>query len=340
MRNLPIFFSFDDRYVTPAAVTFESLLSNARPDVNYELFVLYENISQANRDALCELVRRHGNGTLSFIDVGALYNNLELVFDSSRFNLGAGGVSFTKETLFRCLPTLVKEFDRYDVILYSDVDICVVDDISDIFLQDLGSAYLAGCRIPKSFEAGMEHLPPRFRPNYIAGGIWLMNLRQMRLGGVEQKIIGIMKNPPFPLRWNDQDVINLACQPQVAHLSYRYCSMPRWKHELKPMGYVDEYYPSGELREALFRPKIVHYAANKPWDGPCDDDELWHYWHSRTGFPSPVSLFPEGKNVRVYLLKYLKLPDSFVRAQFRRGGLEIKIFGFLVRIRLRNMAEQ
>jgi hypothetical protein len=116
--------------------------------------------------------------------------------------------------------------------------------------------------------------------------------------------------------------------------------MPRWKHELKPMGYVDEYYPSGELREALFRPKIVHYAANKPWDGPCDDDELWHYWHSRTGFPSPVSLFPEGKNVRVYLLKYLKLPDSFVRAQFRRGGLEIKIFGFLVRIRLRNMAEQ
>ena len=340
MKRLPIFFSFDDRYVTPAAVAFESLLSNARPEIFYELHVLHETISEDNQRRLEELVRRHGNAELRFIDVGAAFRKLSVNFDAQTFNLGSGNASFTKETLFRCLPIMVAEFEKYDVILYSDVDICVVDDISDIFESELGNAYVAGCRLPKKFEAGMMHLPERYRSNYVAGGIWLMNLRQMRLDSLHEKIIGIMRDPPFRLLWNDQDVINLACQPQVAHLSFRYCSMPRWKHELRPMGYLDEYYPSGELAEALFRPKIVHYAANKPWDGPCDDGELWQYWHSRTGFPAPVPLFPAVANIRAYLFKFLKIPNSCVRAQYRRGGLEIKIFGALLRVSLRDMAEQ
>ena len=34
MKRYPIFFSFDNRFVTPAAVTFESLLTNAGQDVS------------------------------------------------------------------------------------------------------------------------------------------------------------------------------------------------------------------------------------------------------------------------------------------------------------------
>ena len=237
MKKLPIFFSFDDRYVTPAAVTFESLLTNARPEVFYELYVLHETVSADNQRRLDELVKRHRNAELKFIDVGVLFRSLSVKFDKHSFNLGAGNIGFTKETLFRCLPMMVSEFDKYEAILYSDVDICVVDDISDLYDSKLGDAYVAGCRLPKKFEGGMMHLPERYRPDYIAGGIWLMNLRQMRLDKLHDKIIGIMRDPPFRLLWNDQDVINLACQPQVAHLSYRYCSMPRWKHELKTAGY-------------------------------------------------------------------------------------------------------
>jgi len=70
MRTFPVFFSFDEGYVTPAAVTFESLLSNARPEVAYELFVLHENISSASQARLRSLVDRHGNGSLTFISVG------------------------------------------------------------------------------------------------------------------------------------------------------------------------------------------------------------------------------------------------------------------------------
>lgn len=340
MRRLPIFFSFDERYVVPAAVTFESLLTNARPGVSYDLFVLHENISPESQRRLTELATRHGNAVLRFIDVQAAFEQLSVRFDKRNFNLGVGQVTFTKETLFRCLPTLVEEFDAYETILYSDVDVCVVDDISEIFEVDLGDAYLAGCRLPKALEGQAQHLPPHLRACYVAGGIWLMNLRQMRKDSIVNRIVGIMRDPPFRLIWNDQDVMNLACDTKVAYLSYRYCSIPRWKTEFRPMGYHDAHYPAGELREALYRPKIVHYAANKPWDGPCDDDELWHFWHARTGFPLLSPRREALDNVRAYLFKYLPLPRFMVRAQFRRGELEVKILGFVLRVRMRKFAEQ
>jgi lipopolysaccharide biosynthesis glycosyltransferase len=340
MKKLPIFFTFDDRYVVPAAVTFESLLTNALPDVWYDMFVLHEDVTPENQRLLGELVRRHGNGQLRFIDVTETFRRLSVRFDDKNFNHGGGGIAFTKATLFRCLPVLVKEFDAYDVILYSDVDVCVVDDISEIYAQDLGDNFLAGCRLPKRDAGGVQHLPPRFHASYFAGGIWLMNLRKMRADGLTERVIEILRDPPIRLIWNDQDVMNLACDTKVCHLSYRYCAIPRWKTELKPFGYEDEYYPAGELREALYRPKIVHYAANKPWDGPCDDDDLWHFWHSRTGFLSLSAAYSDEPNVRAYLFKYLPIPSRFVRAQFRRGELLLKIFGSVLRVHLRKIGEQ
>lgn len=340
MTKLPIFFSFNDQYVVPAAVTFESLLTNARPGVLYDMFVLHEDITEGNKRRLDELVRRHGNAQLSFIDLKAVFGTLSIRFDAQNFNLGGLAATFTKETLFRCLPALVEAFDEYDVILYSDVDVCVVDDISDIFELKLGTDFIAGCRLPKRDAAGVGHLPERYRPGYVAGGIWLMNLRQMRAEKFTDRVIAIMRNPPFRLIWNDQDVMNLACDTRVRYLSYRYCAIPRWKAELRPLGYLDPYYPAGELREALYRPKIVHYASLKPWDGPCDDDDLWHFWHSRTGFPALGSASADEPVVSAYFFKYLRIPTCFVRAQFRRGELLLKIFGAVLRIRLRKIGEQ
>jgi len=340
MKKLPIFFSFNNGYVATAAVTFESLLTNTPPGIFYELYVLHTDLSIENRGLLQELVDRHENGHLKFIDMKEAFQRLDVCFDNKNYCLGDRQTSFTRETLFRCLPTLVKEFDSYDVILYSDVDICVVDDISDIFELNLGSNYIAGCRIPKMFEEGIKHIPLRVRKHYVAGGIWLMNLKQMRMDKLEDRIIGLMINPPFRLLWNDQDIMNLACETKIAYLSYRYCSIPRWEVQLNLAKYHDEYYPHGELREAMCRPKIVHYAANKPWDGPCDKGELWHFWHARTGLPPLPSTHRDEANVRAYLFKYFKIPGFFVSAHFRNGEFEIKILEFVLRIKLRKITEQ
>jgi lipopolysaccharide biosynthesis glycosyltransferase len=336
MNTFPIFFSFDEGYVTPAAVTFESLLSSARPGVFYELYVLHEGISNGSQQRLMELVGRHGNGRLSFISVAGVLESAGIIFDDRFFCVGHDKGKFTKETLLRCLPALVQQFNQYEAILYSDVDICVVDDISDLFKTSLEGLYMAGCRIPAFLEAQVAHMPAKLRGGYVAGGIWLMNLKQMRRDGMGEKVISLMKNPPFRLIWNDQDVMNLACEGKVGFISYRYCSIPHWRTILEKVDYVDRHYPDQELREALFRPKIIHYAYAKPWSGSCEGDEVWHFWHRRTGFPDVVDASRRSSATApaVYLFKYIKLPGAFVSKVERDGATVIKIFGFILRIQL------
>lgn len=338
MKPLPIFFSFDEGYVTPAAVTFESLLSSARPEVAYAFYVLHEGITPESQRRLCALVDRHGNATLTFISVAGVLDAAGIVFDDRSFCLGHQSARFTKETLLRCLPTLVPEFDQFDRILYSDVDICVVDDISDLFAIDLDGRYLAGCRIPAFLADQTAHFPAELRECYVAGGIWMMNLRLLREDGMGEKILELMKNPPFRLIWNDQDVMNLACEGKVAFLSYRYCSIPFWRSVLEPFDFFDVRYPNGELREAIFRPKIVHYASTKPWNGACEGADLWHFWHHRSGFPRVVAQDQQGPNVRIYIFKYMKVPDFLVRSFVRQGEMTIKVCEFLLRVRLRKIS--
>ncbi len=338
MKTFPIFFSFDEGYVTPAAVTFESLLSSARPGVFYELYVLHEGISTGSQQRLTALVGRHGNGRLTFISVAGVLESAGIVFDNRSFCLGHDQSAFTKETLLRCLPTLVPEFNQYDRILYSDVDICVVDDISDIFSTGLDGLYLAGCRVPGFLEEQTSHFPSELRERYVAGGIWLMNLRQLRQDGMGEKILGLMRNPPFRLIWNDQDVMNLACAGKVAFLSYRYCSIPMWRSVLEKVDYVDERYPDDELRDAMFRPKIVHYASTKPWSGACEGEDLWFFWLRRTGFPCIGTRKDAGRNVRAYLFKFIPLPSFLVRSIVRQGEMTIKICEFVFRLKLRRIA--
>ena len=338
MNNMPIFFSFDEGYVTPAAVTFESLLSSARPGVFYELYVLHEGISAGSQQRLTALVGRHGNGRLTFISVAGVLESAGIVFDNRSFCLGHDKSAFTKETLLRCLPTLVPEFDKYDQILYSDVDICVVDDISEIFSVNLDGLYFAGCRIPAFLADQTEHFPPELRERYVAGGIWLMNLRLLRQDCMAEKILGVMRNPPFRLIWNDQDVMNLACAGKVGFLSYRYCSIPFWRSLLEKVDYIDERYPNDELREAMFRPKIVHYASTKPWTGACEGENLWHFWRRRSGFPALGARDNAGPNVRVYLFKFIQLPSFLVRSVVRQGEMTIKICEFIFRVKLRRIS--
>ncbi|MEY3853343.1 MAG: hypothetical protein RI910_2323 [Verrucomicrobiota bacterium] len=338
MNTFPVFFSFDEGYVTPAAVTFESLLSSARPGVFYELYVLHECISVESQQRLMALVGRHGNGRLTFISVAGVLESAGIVFDNRYFCLGHDKSAFTKETLLRCLPTLVPEFNQYDRILYSDVDICVVDDISDVFFAELDGLYLAGCRIPAFLADQTAHFPPELRERYIAGGIWLMNLSQLRKDRMGDKILSLMRSPPFRLIWNDQDVMNLACAGKVGFLSYRYCSIPLWRSVLEKVDFVDARYPNDELREAMFRPKIVHYASTKPWSGACEGEQLWHFWRRRSGFPALGARDNPGPNVRAYFLKFIPIPSFLIRSVVRQGEMTIKICEFIFRVKLRGIA--
>lgn len=338
MKPLPIFFSFDNNYVVQAAVTFESLLTTSKNGNFYNLHVVHEDITPENRARLSSLVESHQNAHLSFIDATTVFSEIEIGFNDEKFSTGDGKVLFTKETLFRCLPTLIPEFDSYETILYSDVDICVVDDISELFCFDLSGHYLAACRCPKFLEYQTEHLPEKFAGKYFAGGLWLMNLKQMRQDHLGTKILEIITNPPFRLIWNDQDIMNLACDLKVKYFSWRYISIPIWDKILRKVDYVDEYHPDGELYEAMYRPKIVHYAYEKPWKERCAGVDLWYYWLNQTDFHQDFQSLEENsvysRRIKIYLFSRIHIPGFLIETKREGSRVIIRVCKFLLNIRV------
>lgn len=327
MKTIPIFFSFDDNYAAQAAVTFESLLSNAKEGIFYELYVLHTTVSEENQEKLLKLVKNHTNANLTFLNVKGLF---DIEFNDENFATEHAGAKFTVETMYRCLPTFIKEFDKYDKIIYSDVDIVVIDDISDLIDTDLEGKYMAGVRVPKFLDHQFSHLDKKFLGKYVGGGLWVMNLDKMREDNLGAKIIDIIKNPPTRLIWNDQDVINLACDLNVGYFSYRYVSIPCWYDLLKKMDYYDEYYPNKEFYDVVFNPKIIHYAATKPWvDYDCRCSQLWYDWLKKTEYYDDFKDFiKKNTPAKILGMRFLKNEvylDILNILPFKVGRLKIQI---------------
>lgn len=334
MKLIPIFFSFDNNYVPQAAVTFESLLTNANSDIFYELFVVHSGLSTVNIQELYKQVEKHDNAKLQFINIKGRF---DIDFSDDLFCSGHANSVFTIETLYRCLPMLLPEFSKYEKIIYSDVDIVVVDDISDLFNFDLSNNYIAGIHLPNFLIHQVDHLPQNVQNTYIGGGLWIMNLKKMREDNIGNTILTILKNPPCRLIWNDQDVINLACTPHIQYISYRYCSIPSWGKLLKDMNYEDEHYPNKELYDAMYIPKIVHYAASKPWakENRPPLSDLWYYWLSKTNFHNMFDEYVSKESYKAYLFNLIPLPKSWTKVQDNK--IRIKLFGFLPFIKIRKI---
>ena len=276
MRKIPIFFTFDDNYAIPAAVACWSLLDRARKDVVYDMYVLHHDISAESQRMLDGIVSGKGNATLRFIDTDGF---LADEWSSGNWEGHQTRTQFTSDTLVRCFAA--RFFPELDKIIYSDVDVVFKDDISELWDVELSDAYIAGVRnfMMKHDRNELSHLKPEhyemLKDSYIAGGIWVMNLAKIREDGLETRMLDIVNDDTIVKRWNDQDVVNIACGGKVAFLPLNYISYPSLPGILRNPS-LTSHYSRDELYDSFINPKIIHYAFAKPWNGtPVRGDEWW-----------------------------------------------------------------
>lgn len=275
MTRIPIYFTFDNNYVNPAAVAFWTLLDRTRDGVFWEMWVLHRDITEEGRVLLQEIVAKKGNGSLTFVDVGDF---LDEEWTGGNWEGHQTRSQFTADTLVRCFGA--RFFPQYDRIIYSDVDVVFRDDISGLWQTDLSDAYLAGVRNAFSLFSADElsHLSPThfemLHDKYLAGGIWVLNLAKIRRDGVERRMLDIIRDDSIVKRWNDQDVVNIACEGKVRFLPLNYIAYPYLQSLMRNPKFVSDY-SRDELFDSVLHPKIIHYAGNKPWrsaDVGYDDD--------------------------------------------------------------------
>lgn len=243
----PLAIAFTPNYIVPAATMLKSLLDASASSFEVVCLVT-EEIPVHMQEKLDAL----GAGRLAFRHI-PLKGRLEGIYTDPRY---------TEAASFRLLlPELLPE---YDSIVYIDCDVIVRQDIGRLFREtDLGDNYMGAV-----FEAPIEQQAERFKalgcdPNcYFNSGFLLMNLKQMRLEKVSEKLLEACRVPY--LEFPDQDALNQVCQGRVLPLSPLYNGirtffLPQYKADFCKI------YPE-ELWKKVQDEATIHYTGGKPWN--------------------------------------------------------------------------
>lgn len=256
--TIPIFYAIDDGYAKFVAVSIKSLIMNANNNYNYDINVIYENLSEENAKKLKSLETDNVKIILTEMN-----QNLSMITDKLGNRLRE--YTFTLTIFFRLFIPVM--FPNYDKCIYIDADTVIPGDISRLYNEDLGNNYL-GCIVDKStidneiLASYFEEVVGIPRDKYINSGVLLMNSKKLRELKIDEKFLDLYTKYGFDVIAPDQDYINSMCYGHIKYLSDIYDAMPN---------------PNNKEVE---KPVIIHYNLFlKPWqyENVQYYDYFWKY---------------------------------------------------------------
>ena len=256
--TIPIFYAIDDGYSKFVAVSIKSLIMNANNNYNYDINVIYENLSEENAKKLKSLETDNVKIILTEMN-----QNLSMITDKLGNRLRE--YTFTLTIFFRLFIPVM--FPKYDKCIYIDADTVIPGDISRLYNEDLGNNYL-GCIVDKStidneiLASYFEEVVGIPRDKYINSGVLLMNSKKLRELKIDEKFLDLYIKYGFDVIAPDQDYINSMCYGHIKYLSDIYDAMPN---------------PNNKEVE---KPVIIHYNLFlKPWqyENVQYYDYFWKY---------------------------------------------------------------
>lgn len=270
--TIPILFTFDDKLIMPAGVCITSLLENANPETFYDIFIIHSNRFDFSNTLLADFPK--------------VYNNCQITFRPIQGEfVGGFEIRGIPETCYYRLisPEIITEYSK---IIYSDVDVIFREDLSRFYEVDLGTNCFGGVDNCSIFRKGVRDylnsvLKIDWRNGYYYSGNLIINLAQIRKEGLTAKFRELGKNS---YSQQDMDIMNIACNGRFHPLGPSFC-MTNFLYDL----IVNEkekmltLFPEEELEHAL-RTGIVHYNGAKPWNGWCQNMDIWWEYYRRSFF--------------------------------------------------------
>ncbi len=328
--SIAVAFTINDAYVKPLLVALVSLFENAHADTVYDVYVVNYKLHSDNRQRIEQLVKyQHPQGSIIFVDLS-----------DNQFNqIPAAGGNYNKEVNYRLLlPELLPNIDK---ILYMDVDILILSDLSDLFNFDMSRQAVLFTRCMHELNYVMHCVAeiakifdhPLIRKYNMWGGnsgVLLMNLVLWRqLNWVEDSIKILNEAPSEVLFFPDQAVINYL---MMRDDQYRF-SLP-WIFNADPTACV-----TGEAGEVLLDDSsykffmmnefvnkewkeaqkvcILHFYGRSPWqvhNGRVPFRDLYQKYAEKIGWklPSPSSPWVKLAVVKRNIKNWVKISGKKV----------------------------
>ena len=252
---IPIFYACDDAFVKFTIVSMHSLIKNASKDHHYVIHILHTEISDEMKDVVYRLAGE--NFEVRFIDVT---NYLQSISDKLPLR-----DYYSKTTYYRLF--IAEMFPQYTKALYLDSDTIICGDVSELYLTDIGDAYLGACHEQvmvqtREFGTYVEKVVGVSRYNFFNAGLMLINCERFRLHFVLDKFIDYLHYYNFVVT-QDEDYLNLICKDHVYWLDQR------WNTETY-----------GTISYPVEQAEMIHYImTNKPWhyEDCLFGDIFWNY---------------------------------------------------------------
>lgn len=254
IKEIPIFFSTDDNYVSYLDVAISSLIANASRKFKYRIIVLNTGLCEEN---IRKVKRRERAGfKIDFVDISPQIERIR-----SRLK---NVYHFSIVTYYRLF--IASLFPQYDKVIYLDCDLVVLGDISELYCVELGENILGAApeqfvQNTAEFRAYAERALGVDPDGYVNAGVLLMNLKQFREDRIEEKFISLITEHDFDLLDPDQAYLNYLCLGKIHVLPNG------WNKEPMPLACDG-------------KKNIVHYALyKKPWqyDDVADGEHFWNY---------------------------------------------------------------
>lgn len=271
MNIVPIVFAFDSNLLYPAHICISSLLTSAKSDTFYDIYILYSTKSGLTDNSLCKILNYYSNCRIQ-------YRLVDNSFDSS-FEIRG----ITTPAYYRLLiPELIPEYDK---IIYSDVDVIFRSDMFEIYDSiDLENYYLAGVN-------SLSHLIPENvkyyekmgldAHNIIYSGNLIFNSKKLREEDIVKKFKAMSKNK---YKFQDMDILNLVCKDKIKYISPVFCLttyISEWNVYNKDV--LFEFWDELTISKALSE-GIIHYNGQKPWKGLCVNFDIWWEYYRKSPF--------------------------------------------------------
>lgn len=257
-KEIPIFFTIDNKYVPYISVAIKSMTQNASKDYNYKIIVLHQELTEDNMNNISSLAT--DNFDIEFV---YMKDGLDSITDRVENRLRCD--YFTLTIYFRLfIPDM---FPQYDKGIYIDSDIVVSGDISELYNIELGDNLVGACAdksvvdVPELAKYMEESIGVN-KNQYVNSGVLLMNLKEMREKEFSKRFLTLLNKYHFDCIAPDQDYLNAICNGKILYLDDKWDAMPT------------------EGKEELENPSIIHYNLfQKPWcyDNIQYEDYFWKY---------------------------------------------------------------
>ncbi len=259
MQKIPVVFTFTESFIVPAYIAVRSLLEHASSDTQYEIIILHFDLTKHHISELRRLVRpSHHVIKIKRLD--------EKAFQGYPESENWPSVIYVRLFMHDILK-------KYDKVIYSDVDVLFMGDLSEVYQMDISDYQWAGIKAERNHSnmTGHRYFQNNSNEYVYMSGFMLCNLQKLREEHFSETVKENIKKYGTSLLMFDLDILNMSTE-KIATVPFRYAFLTglyeqedmRKAYEWR---YLRRIYSYNELKNEKKHTVIVHYAGGKgkPW---------------------------------------------------------------------------